>query len=446
MGRLQIFVIFCAWVVSVVAQPALPAPPIQNPAGGGGSPAVPNLGIGGKPSINNLPQLNPLNPASDGRAKMPISELGADSTENVESVKGEEVLEVEFDFAAGRGLRLFGLDFFQRPPSGAGLDVVPVYEDYRVGPGDEVLIRAWGAVDINLRLTVDREGTINIPQVGIIQVANLRASELEGFVEAQVGKIFRNFEMNVTLGRLRSIQVFVVGQARRPGKYTVSAWSSLVNALIASGGPSGVGSMRSIQVKRAGQDVATFDLYDLLMKGDKSKDVRLKHGDVIFIPARGNLAGISGQVKVPAVYELKGDETVENLLQYAEGFTATAFQGRIHVERIKDHKMREIKVLDWEKPENRSEPVQDGDMVQVVPISPRYDQVVMLAGHVSVPRRENWKAGMRITDLIPNRSDLIPRSYWDAKNENGNLVSSGAYIYELVINQKTKRGKIVYLK
>ena len=140
MGRLQIFVIFCAWVVSVVAQPALPAPPIQNPAGGGGSPAVPNLGIGGKPSINNLPQLNPLNPASDGRAKLPISELGADSTENVESVKGEEVLEVEFDFAAGRGLRLFGLDFFLRPPGGAGLDVVPVYEDYRVGPGDEVLI------------------------------------------------------------------------------------------------------------------------------------------------------------------------------------------------------------------------------------------------------------------------------------------------------------------
>ena len=415
-GRFKILLNFFAWVVLAIAQPAGPSP-VPNPVGGGLIPAVPNLGMGGKPFINNLPQLNPLNPVLGGGPKMQISELGADSTQNAGSVEGEEVLEVDFDFAAGRSLRLFGLDFFQRPPGGAGLDVVPVYEDYRVGSGDEVLIRAWGAVDINLRLTVDREGAINIPQVGIIQVANLRASELEGFVEAQVGEIFRNFEMNVTLGRLRSIQVFVVGQARRPGKYTVSAWSSLVNALIASGGPSGVGSMRSIQVKRAGQDVAIFDLYDLLMKGDKSKDVRLKHGDVIFIPARGNLAGISGQVKVPAVYELKGDESVEDLLQYAEGFTATAFQGRIHVERIKDHKMREIKVLDWEKSENRSEPVQDGDMVQVVPISPRYDQVVMLAGHVSVPRRENWKAGMRITDLIPNRSDLIPRTYWDAKNE-----------------------------
>jgi protein involved in polysaccharide export with SLBB domain len=366
------------------------------------------MGPGGNPRVssNIRPTDTPANKAGEVQS----------ASETAESLRGEEALEVEFDFTSGMGLRLFGMDFFSRPIGGAGLDVIPVYEDYRVGPGDEILIRAWGQVDLNLRLTVDRNGDINIPKVGVTPVVNLQANQLEGFIKARVGRLFRNFEMNVTLGRLRSIQVFVLGQARRPGKYTVSAWSSLVNALIASGGPSAVGTMRSIQVKRAGQVVATFDLYDLLMKGDKSKDIAIKHGDVIHIPVRGNLAGIAGQVKVPAVYELKGGETVGDLLQYAEGFTATAFKGRLHLERIKDHKLREMKVLDWSLAASKAELVRDGDMVHVVPISPRFDKVVTLAGHVSVPRRENWKEGMRITDLIPRRADLIPSTYWTRKN------------------------------
>ena len=415
MGQI-ILLFFCALIAQVIDSLAQPAVPLPAPAPLGGVPAVvPNLGPGGKPSIVNLPGVNPQIPGGGGDALTP--EIKSDLPETLDSLKGEEALEIEFDFAAGSGLRLFGLDFFARPAERAGLDVTPVYEDYRVGPGDEVLIRAWGALDINLRLTVDRQGFINIPRgVGPVQVANLKASELEGFVKAQFGKIFRNFEMNVTLGRLRSIEVFVVGQARNPGKYTISAWSSLVNALLASGGPSGVGSMRSIQVKRGGQIVTTFDLYDLLMQGDKSKDVRLKHGDVVFIPARGNLAGITGQVKVPAVYELKGNEVVEDLLAFAEGFTATAFQGRLQIERIKDHKLREIKNLDWGKQSNRAELLRDGDLVHVVPISPRFDRVVTLTGHVAAPRRENWRFGMRVSDLIPNRADLIPKSYWDSKN------------------------------
>ena len=408
----------------VFAQPNPGVPPPAIGAGGGQP-----LGPGGaSPSIGGQPSLVPVLPAvgSGGNPRIsnirstdtPLNKAGEvqSTSETAESMRGEEALEVEFDFASGMGLGLFGMDFFSRPAGGAGLDVIPVYEDYRVGPGDEILIRAWGQVDMNLRLTVDRNGDINIPKVGVTPVANLQSNQLEGFIKARVGRLFRNFEMNVTLGRLRSIQVFVVGQARRPGKYTVSAWSSLVNALIASGGPSEVGTMRSIQVKRAGQVVATFDLYDLLMKGDKSKDIAIKHGDVIHIPARGNLAGIAGQVKVPAIYELKGGETVGDLLQYAEGFTATAFKGRIHLERIKDHKLREMKVLDWTLAASKAEPVRDGDMVHVVPVSPRFDKVVTMVGHVSVPRRENWKEGMRISDLIPRRADLIPSSYWTRKN------------------------------
>ena len=411
-----------ASVFLVFAQPT-PGVPVPAAGAGGGQPFGPG---GAPPSIGGQPSLVPVLPStgSGGSPRVssnirptdtPANKAGEvqSASETAESLRGEEALEVEFDFTSGMGLRLFGMDFFSRLIGGAGLDVIPVYEDYRVGPGDEILIRAWGQVDLNLRLTVDRNGDINIPKVGVTPVVNLQANQLEGFIKARVGRLFRNFEMNVTLGRLRSIQVFVVGQARRPGKYTVSAWSSLVNALIASGGPSAVGTMRSIQVKRAGQVVATFDLYDLLMKGDKSKDIAIKHGDVIHIPARGNLAGIAGQVKVPAVYELKGGETVGDLLQYAEGFTTTAFKGRLHLERIQDHKLREMKVLDWSLAASKAELIRDGDMVHVVPISPRFDKVVTLAGHVSVPRRENLKEGMRITDLIPRRADLIPYTYWN---------------------------------
>ena len=275
-------------LASVFLVCAQPIPGIPVPATGalGGQPLGPG---GASPSIGGQPSLGPLLSAmgSGGNPRVssnirptdtPANKAGEvlSASETAESLRGEEALEVEFDFASGMGLSLFGMDFFSRPIGGAGLDVIPVYEDYRVGPGDEILIRAWGQVDLNLRLTVNRNGDINIPKVGVTPVANLQANQLEGFIKARVGRLFRNFEMNVTLGRLRSIQVFVLGQARRPGKYTVSAWSSLVNALIASGGPSAVGTMRSIQVKRAGQVVATFDLYDLLMKGDKSKDIAIK--------------------------------------------------------------------------------------------------------------------------------------------------------------------------
>ena len=175
--------------------------------------------------------------------------------------------------------------------------------------------------------------------------------------------------------------------------------------------------MRKIQVKRDGKIINEFDLYDLLLKGDESKDIRLQHGDMIFIPIRGDLVGVTGNVKVPAVYEMKGGETIRDILDYAGGFTAMAYTGRVNIERIKDHKEREIKVLDLENEDGKNELVRDGDLIHVVPISPRFDKVVTLTGHVAAPRRVNWKEGMRIADLIPSRSDLIPSSYWNRKNE-----------------------------
>ena len=365
MGRINsIWWAFClgasSLLLPVYSQVAPPAPqPAAVPGPGGavpvpGVPAVPNPGV---PSILNVPEI-----------KSPLESTEPESL-TPKALAGDQALEVKIDFATGSGLGLFGQSFFSAAGPLNPLEIVPVYEDYTVGPGDEILIRAWGQVDINLRLVVDRNGAINIPKVGVLPMANLKANQLEGFIKGQVGRIFKNFEMNVTLGRLRSNQVLVVGQASRPGKYTISAWSSLVNTLIASGGPSGVGSVRKIQVKRGGQVINEFDLYDLLLKGDESKDIRLQHGDMIFIPIRGDLVGVSGSVKVPAIYELKGGESVGDILNFAGGFTALAYPGRVVIERIKDHIKREIIELNLAQ-DGRAELVRDGDLIQVVPISP----------------------------------------------------------------------------
>jgi protein involved in polysaccharide export with SLBB domain len=191
--------------------------------------------------------------------------------------------------------------------------------------------------------------------------------------------------------------------------------STLINALFASGGPSAVGSMRKIQLRRGNVVIAEMDLYDLLLKGDKSKDMRLLQGDVIHVPPLGPLVALSGSVQVPAVFELKGQESVDDLLKFAGGFSATAFSGRVTIERIKNGLKREILEMALDT-KGRAMEVENGDLIQVLPISPRFDKVVVLRGHVSFSRRVPWREGMRIKDLIPDRTSLVPYDYWLRKN------------------------------
>jgi protein involved in polysaccharide export with SLBB domain len=206
----------------------------------------------------------------------------------------------------GRDLPLFGYDLFQDPVTTfAPVESVPVTADYVIGPGDEIYIRAWGQVDIDYRTTVDRDGRIYLPKVGSISVAGLKFANLDERIRTAVRRVFKNFELTASLGQLRSIQIFVVGNAKRPGTYTVSSLSTLVNALFVSGGPSNRGSMRRIQLKRDGKIITEFDVYDLLLNGDTSKDARLLPGDVIFIPPVGPRAAIAGSVHTPAIYETR---------------------------------------------------------------------------------------------------------------------------------------------
>jgi protein involved in polysaccharide export with SLBB domain len=316
----------------------------------------------------------------------------------------------------GRVLPIFGSQLFREVPATfAPLDRVPVPANYVVGPGDGLLLRAWGSITFYLRVTVDREGSIYIPHGGQIQVAGTKFSELRDYLDAQISTTFKKFDLNVEMGQLRAIQVFVVGRTRRPGSYTVSSLSSLVNALFVSGGPSSTGSMRHIEVKRGAAVVTELDLYNFLLSGDKSKDIPLLPGDVIYDPPAGPRIALTGSVSQPAVFEIRSGETVGDVLSMAGGLTSLARLGSGELERIDSSGGRHVIEVHFDEAGLKM-PLADGDILRVLAIVPRFDNAVTLRGNVANPGRYAWHAGMRVTDLIPDKESLLTRSYWKRKN------------------------------
>ncbi len=312
----------------------------------------------------------------------------------------------------GRPLPLFGQSLFiQAPSTFSPVDFMQVPSDYIIGPGDELQIRVWGQVEANLRVIVDRSGQIYIPQVGQISVAGIHYADLEQRLKSEISKVFKNFNVTASIGRLRSIQVVVVGYARYPGTYTISSLSTLVNAIFASGGPAPQGSLRHIQVRRDGATITDFDFYDLLIKGDKSKDVRLLPGDVLYIPHVGPLVAISGSVNQPAIYEMKDNSTLSDLIETAGDMSTVADTSKIIIDRFVDHTARKTLEFPYDA-QSRALPLQDGDIVRVFSIVPRFEDTVTLRGNVANPGRYPWKPGMRISDLIPNAQALLTRRYW----------------------------------
>jgi len=319
----------------------------------------------------------------------------------------------------GTLLPVYGDSLFRQVPSTfAPLREVNVTPDYVLGPGDQLVIRIWGQVNFNAQLTVDRTGSIYLPQVGEIHVAGLPYAQVREHIHDSVGHIYKSFDLSVEMGQLRSIQVFVVGQARRPGTYTLSSLSTLVTALFATGGPSVQGSLRDIEVRRNGQTITHFDLYDLLIFGDMSKDAPLLPGDVIYIPPVGPQVAISGDVHVPAIYELKGTTTVEESLRYAGGLSATASLLRASLERLDLQKSRTVLDISLQGP-GLATPVQQADILRVLPISPQFQNTVTLRGNVAETGRFSWHPGMKLSDIIPDSQSLITRDYWERRNQLG---------------------------
>ena len=369
----------------------------QSPSATGSSGRVPQL-FSPLDNSQNPYFMVPLNPSQRPRKKTAI------------------VPETEFEQmvadSAGRPLPLFGQSLFDQPPSTfAPMDLLQVPSDYIIGPGDGLQVRIWGQISADLRVVVDRSGQIYIPQVGQISVAGIHYGDLEQYLKGEVSKIFRNFNLTANVSRIRTIQVLVVGDARYPGTYTISSLSTLVNAIFASGGPTPQGSLRDIQVRRDGATITHFDLYDLLIKGDKSKDVRLQPGDVIYIPHVGPLVAIYGSVNTPAIYEMKADSTLKELIEDAGDLSNVADTSKITIDRVANHSVRTTLEFPFDD-QSRAQPVKDGDIVRVFSIVPRFEDTVTLRGNVANPGRYPWKPGMRIRDLIPDAQSLLTRRYW----------------------------------
>jgi protein involved in polysaccharide export with SLBB domain len=312
----------------------------------------------------------------------------------------------------GQVLPVYGADLFRQVPSTfAPLDMAPVPPDYVIGPGDELLIRVWGQVNFRADDRVDRSGEIYLPQIGPIHVAGMPFSALEAHLRAAIGRVYRNFDLTTDVGQIRAIQVYLAGEARRPGMYTVSSLSTLVDALFASGGPSSAGSFRHIELRRGGTVVTDFDLYSLLVHGDKSKDVTLENGDVLFIPPVGAQVAMTGSVRKPAIYELRGGDSLADMLADAGGASVVAAQARLSIERIDEHRDRSAMEVAWDQA-GLATTVADGDLIRVFSIVPRYQKTVTLRGNTANQGRFAWHPGMHISELIPDKDSLITRNYW----------------------------------
>jgi protein involved in polysaccharide export with SLBB domain len=321
----------------------------------------------------------------------------------------------------GKMLPIYGAQLFRTIPSTfAPVTQVPVPPDYVIGPNDELLIQAWGQVTLNSRFVVDRSGAVYIPQVGTVHVAGLHYDQLQPFLKTQMSKNFRNFDLSVNMGQLRSIQVFMTGQARRPGTWTLSSLSTLVTAVFSTGGVAPQGSLRGIELRRGGKLVTVFDMYDLILHGDKSRDVALLSGDVIYIPPVGPQVAIAGSVKHPAIYELKpGTVTsVNEGLELAAGLTNVASGDKLRLERVDSHQLRSITELSLDA-QGKSVALQDGDLLELVSVPGQFKDAVTLRGNVANPGRYTWKPSMHVLDLIPNKEALITRDYWLKRTQLG---------------------------
>jgi len=327
--------------------------------------------------------------------------------------------------STGTNLPIFGSEFFANAPSTfSPVANAPVVADYALGPGDELMIRGWGSIDIDYRATIDRNGLISIPSIGSVPLAGVRAGDAEGVIRNAIGQLYKGVTVNVNFGRLRSITVYVVGQASRPGTYNVSSLSTLVTALFASGGPNANGSMRHVQIKRGGKVAAELDLYSFIGKGDKSTDMKLQDGDTIFIPTAVGHVALVGKVNTPAIYELKtANDSIESLLDYAGGMPVVADPRRAFLERIDASRNQPRSVEQFAlSGEGLKRTLKDGDVLNVTSITPDFSNAVVLRGNVDQAVRAPFKAGMRISDLIPNRQYLITRN--SIKRQN-NAVNAG---------------------
>ncbi|MCE9680050.1 SLBB domain-containing protein [Shewanella sp. AS1] len=356
--------------------------------------------------------------------------------ENTDKLQGLKNANEELDFAKEqqkKELKRFGYELFQgEPTTFAPVSDVPVPSEYLVGPGDRIKVQLFGKDNQEYDLVISRDGTIQFPQLGPISVAGLSFAELRESLNHRIKQQMIGIESNITMGELRSIRIFIAGDAYKPGSYTVSSLSTITQALFVAGGVNEIGSLRDIQVKRNGKLVGSMDLYDLLMRGDASGDLRLRSGDVVFIPPVGGLVSIEGEVRRPAIYELKQNETVADIVAMAAGVTPGAYPKSSTIERFNSNGLRGLVNVDLTTQAGKSTKAQAGDYIRVKNASVRFEDAITLVGAVVRPGKYQWYDGQKISDLLP--------SLW------GDLLISADLNYGIIIRETNRYGDIKVLQ
>ncbi|MBW8846956.1 MAG: SLBB domain-containing protein [Burkholderiales bacterium] len=317
---------------------------------------------------------------------------------------------------AGLPVQRLGSDLMLPVRSIASLEAnrqVPA--DYVVGLGDEIQLTLWGSVDADLRLTVDRSGRIVIPRVGPVVVTGIRHADLNELLTRRVGQVFKNFQLSATLGRLRSIRYYVTGFVSKPGAYSVSSLATVMTGLVQSGGPSAAGSFRNIELRRNGQVVGHFDLYDLLVKGDKKGDLPLQADDVLYVGPIGPQVALIGSINRPAIVELKGNETVNDAIAYVGGLSTVADTSRVAIERLSERNDR--RVVELALPQDGGQHVTNGDVLRAfnsvaatLPQAKQYKRI-RVEGEVARPGDYVLPPTSTLADAVKAAGDLTPQAY-----------------------------------
>src|SRR6267142_5131642 len=316
----------------------------------------------------------------------------------------------------GTPLRQYGYSMFAGNVSTfAPVDDIPVGPDYVLGPGDDLTINVWGAVDSTLIRTVDRNGRIVLPKVGDLRIWGLTFSQADRLIRDELARFFRGFQTSVTMGRLRTVSVHVVGEVCQPGVYTLSSLTTVTNALYSAGGPTKLGSLREVRLLRGNVQVARIDLYDFLQRGDRTRDYRLESGDTIFVPTVGDVVAVSGEVKRPAIYEISSGTRLADVVTLAGGVTPTSYLKRVQVVRaLQDAERVTLDVdlashyLKGDEPSNP--PINAGDLILIHRSDPRVYNIVKVDGAVRYPGAYELKPMMRIGQLLP-ADKLLPEAY-----------------------------------
>ncbi len=306
-------------------------------------------------------------------------------------------------------LEPLGYNLFLTPTTFAPTADVLVPDDYVIGANDTLIVQLYGVINETYTLVVARDGAINIPEVGPVQVAGMSFSELRRSISRLVSSQMIGVKAHVNMGPLRTITVFIMGDVTKPGSYVVSALSTMTNALFVGGGVQTTGSLRDIQLKRLGKVVTRFDLYDMLLRGDTSKDARLRNGDVIFVPPIGRTVSVTGEVRRPAVYELRQETSFEQVVELAGGLLPSAYPKGAQLQRVSGKQFRVLEEIDLSKKTNLLTQARDGDVLNVPAVLARLEEIVKVGGYVRRPGARAWTKGMKLSDLVGSVNQLLSK-------------------------------------